>query len=164
MKIKYSTKLIQYLIQSLIVMIVISVLSMIALQYTVSQGRTRLAISFMAKYHVYVINRIQEEYFLKHKKFANSIEELKSGIQFENPDYDYSTTATNGVSYSYGITKKQDSRSFIGAVFKIPAANKSEITTIAILCKNEQSGNIIPPQSILKKGFPICRAGTTEVK
>jgi prepilin-type N-terminal cleavage/methylation domain-containing protein len=158
------------IIEFFVVIIIFGILAVIALPSLIYYPPESKASE--AGTYVRAMNRGQEVYFMKSQdgKFSNSISKLGIGIQEETKRYRYYTKALPNTAFSYGIAKRKYSeddwlnkrpiKSFVGAVFVIPTTQKEE-SIKSIVCKNDQPGNIIPSQPILKNDVPNCALGTT---
>ncbi len=110
-----------------------------------------------AKTYIGTMNRGQQAYFLEKNTFANSVESLDIGITTQTFNYNYSIRATKMAVFQYGIARNETLKSYVGGVFVIPStANKSEPTTISILCEAFHSGLTPPNTPTLVKGIPTC--------
>ncbi|MBK1987231.1 type IV pilin-like G/H family protein [Sphaerospermopsis aphanizomenoides BCCUSP55] len=116
------------------------------------------------KQYTRAINRHQEAYFLEKNKFTNSLAELQLGIESQTTNHNYSIKTRQTSAYTYGIARNQNIKSAVGGVFIIPAKEKTETTTISILCINDKPGIITPPEPLFNNGVPSCPVGTTTVQ
>ncbi len=124
-----------------------------------------------AKQNVGAMNRAQQAYYLENKAFSNSLQSLGLGIQPQTKNYVYSTRATKMAAFSYGISKKgtNDTKSYVGAVFVVPATNldrkvdKKEMTTVDIVCEAISPGNTRPTAPTLQKGVATCGSDTKDL-
>lgn len=124
-----------------------------------------------AKSNIGAMNRAQQVYFLEKNTFTNSVVETGVGIQTQTVNYDYSVRATKTAVFNYGILrqKKQNLKSYVGAVFVVPAtnldskANKEEKITIGILCETIKPGSMTPSAPTLVKGVLTCSADTQDL-
>jgi len=119
-----------------------------------------------AKKNIGSMNRGQQAYFLEKNALANSFATLGIGINTQTVNYNYSIRATNASILHYGIARKQDIKSYVGGVFVVPigTANKSEMTTIGVLCEALRSGSATPTAPTLVKDIPTCGAGTKKLQ
>ncbi|WP_309228843.1 type IV pilin-like G/H family protein [Microcoleus sp. FACHB-831] len=89
----------------------------------------------------------------------------------QTKSFTYSTHTTGKVAFNYGISRKDNLKSYVGAVFlvKVPseidrnAANK-EMTPIAIMCEADSRGTTRPADPIYNNGEPACGSGTKMMK
>ncbi len=124
-----------------------------------------------AKQNVGAMNRAQQAYYLEKKAFSNSFESLGLGLRTQTTNYVYSTRATKMAAFSYGISKKgtKDTKSYVGAVFVVPATNldrkvdKKQMTTVDILCEAISPGNTRPTAPTLQKGVATCGSDTKDL-
>jgi type IV pilus assembly protein PilA len=171
--------------QVLLAFIIILIAFAIALPSFIVQTSPELKL-FEGKRYVSTMNRGQQAYFLENKKFAHSLKESNLGITMHTTNYNYSIKTVKDSVYNYGIARTENFQSYIGGVFILPnykdletkivttwgiitvpanpAQEKTEMTTISILCINDKSGTIIPPEPIFKNGIPSCGVGTTQLK
>ena len=138
---------------------------MISLPALVSCGGTK-GKQAEAKQNIGSMNRGQQAYFLEKNALANSFATLGIGINTQTVNYNYSIRATNASTLHYGISRKQDIKSYVGGVFVVPigTANKSEMTTIGVLCEALRSGSATPTAPTLVKDIPTCGAGTKKLQ
>ncbi|AFZ20234.1 serine/threonine protein kinase [Allocoleopsis franciscana PCC 7113] len=83
-----------------------------------------------------IINRAQQSYFLKHQKFADSVQTLAIGMKNPTENYEYSTHATPLAVFNYATSRNKEVTSYVGGVF-LESGNegKDELVTIAIACE-----------------------------
>ncbi|MBK1987232.1 hypothetical protein A0J48_006735 [Sphaerospermopsis aphanizomenoides BCCUSP55] len=88
------------------------------------------------------------------------------GIKSQTLHYNYFIKTTKTSAYSYGIPRSQNNKSVIGGVFIVPAQEKSEMTTVAIVCESNLSANkeIAVPIYDHENGLATCGAGTKELR
>ncbi len=155
------------IVELIIVIIIISVVSAIALPSFLNCGvKSR---STEARIMVGAMNRAQQAYFLENKgKFAKSIPDLDIGITSETKNYKYSANVTAEAVFNYGIAKqeyvdvgwfnKQPLQSYVGAVFMVPNAKKSsaESQTVAVLCQSKFPTTQPPAKPSYQNGIPTC--------
>lgn len=140
-----------------------------------------------AKTYLGSINRVQQGYFLEKQTFAASLPALELGIQAKTDNYRYSIVTTPDAAFVYGISRKDNIRSYVGAVFVIPGSlpPKSQTTTsqaptpdsstkpskpskseslpadtVSITCQMVERGEKHPPTPTYQNGQPLCPAGT----
>ena len=112
---------------------------------------------------IFIINGLQERFFIKKHSFADSFNDLKVGIfedkWYEDDWYIYSIRATHRVAFNYMIPKKQNLKSYVGAVFAVFEADE-KLTILSIRCKAKSSGIIQPADPIYRAGNLVCGEGT----
>ena len=152
------------LVELIIVLMIIGILSAIALPSFL--GCSNKAKQSEAKQYISSMNRAQQAYFAEKGAFSNSINPLGIGIKTETTNYNYSAIATKNAAFSYGVSRSNNLRSYVGAVFLLPvsqAANDAK-TTVSILCEtNTFERNTQPPNPIIENDVPVCAAGSSEV-
>jgi hypothetical protein len=127
------------------------------------------AMEYEAKQYVSIMNYVQPAYFAENSAFATSVNSLQIGLKNETKYYKYSVWATQKKAFSYGVSKENKLKSYVGGVFLVPAkdinpnAAKDEIKTISILCKADEPGTIKPATPTYQNGNLVCGTGTTEV-
>ncbi len=72
------------------------------------------------RHFIGAINRGQTAFWLENGKLAQKIPDLQLGITTETRRYAYKMRSTPTVAYHYGISKQEDAKNFIGAVFILP--------------------------------------------
>lgn len=83
-----------------------------------------------------IINRAQQSYFLKHHKFADSVQALAIGIKNQTENYEYSTRVTPLAVLNYATSRNKEVTSYVGGVFLESAKEGTdELVTIAIACE-----------------------------
>ncbi|MEQ8465474.1 type IV pilin-like G/H family protein [Coleofasciculus sp. E1-EBD-02] len=119
------------------------------------------------KQYIGSMNRAQQAYYLDEQKFSGNIPDLGLGIKTETESYTYSTQITDNAAFNYGISRKDNVRSYVGGVFVVPAtdvdAASDEITTVAILCEADTPGSIKPVVPTYQNGELACGEGTTDL-
>ncbi|WP_330483875.1 type IV pilin-like G/H family protein [Tumidithrix elongata] len=123
-----------------------------------------------ARTYVGSLNKGQQAYFTENSKFGSNIDVLGVGLKTDTgKNYIYSTRVATVKSakeqsvFNYGISKKADYRSYVGAVFLSQVTASSDVTTLAILCEANAPGDTKPPDPIVKNGIPTCGANTQPV-
>lgn len=111
------------------------------------------------------INRAQQANFEEKKVFANSFEALGLGIATQTVNYNYSIRTNKTATFQYGVSRHKNIKSYVGGVFVVPATttNKSESTTVSIVCEAVKSGSTTPIAPRLIKNIPTCDAGTKDL-
>lgn len=118
-----------------------------------------------AKTYVGSINRAQQANFEEKKVFANSMEATGISLNAQTMNYNYSIQATKTATFQYGISRQENIKSYVGGVFVVPAntTNKSESTTVSILCEALKSGSTTPIAPTLVKNIPTCGNDTKDL-
>jgi serine/threonine protein kinase len=122
-----------------------------------------------AKHYLSSMNRAQQAYYIEKNAFTNSIQELGIGINSQTVNYNYSVEATPKAVFNYGVSRQDNLKSYVGAVFVVPAANSSlsatenEMTTVAIMCEANSRGTARPSAPIYQKSGPACSLGTKKL-
>ncbi len=155
------------IIEWLIAFLVLGILGAIALPSLTSC--TNKAKQAEAKNNIVALNRAQQAYFLEYQKFTTDMAEL--GVSIKNPsiNYSYSIRATKNAVFNYAISRKGNNKSYVGAVFAVPATNldpkadKKEMITVAIACEAIRLGTTQPAAPTLQKGIPTCSEGTKDL-
>ena len=114
-----------------------------------------------AKQYVSSMNKGQQAYFAENSDFAISIDALGLGMKTETTNYKYSLHSTKQAAFNYGVSKQKTEKSYVGAVFLVPA--KDGRYTTSILCESDDSGTIEPAEPTYQHGKVICGKGTTAV-
>ncbi len=122
-----------------------------------------------AKQNIGAMNRAQQAYFLDNNTFAKSVVDAGIGIKTQTVNYNYSVRATKTAAFQYGIARHKTQKSYVGGVFAVPAinvdstANKTEMTTVGIVCEALNPGSTTPTTPTLVKGVPTCGANTKDL-
>ncbi|MGL5064280.1 MAG: type IV pilin-like G/H family protein [Microcoleus sp.] len=125
-----------------------------------------------AKQYVSLMNRSQQAEFAENGAFSDYIPDLELSIKTGTNGtkwYNYSTLATKQAAFNYGVSKQEEVKSYVGAVFLVPAkkvdrkAAKDRMTTTSILCETDDRSTIKTAEPIYQNGKVICGKGTTEV-
>jgi type II secretory pathway pseudopilin PulG len=122
-----------------------------------------------AKQNIGAMNRAQQAYFLDNNTFAKSVVDAGIGIKTQTVNYNYSVRATKTAAFQYGIARHKTQKSYVGGVFAVPAinvdptANKTETTTVGIVCEAINPGSTTPTTPTLVKGVPTCGANTKDL-
>jgi hypothetical protein len=120
--------------------------------------------------YVSSMSKGQQAHFAEKGDFTNSIDALGISIKPETANYKYSIRATDKAAFHYGVSKQAKLKSYVGAVFVVPAkeidanAAKDEITTTFILCEAESPGTIKPAEPTYQNGKVACAKGTTDLR
>jgi type IV pilus assembly protein PilA len=127
------------------------------------------AMEYEAKQYVSIMNHVQPAYFAENSAFATSVNGLQIGLKNETKYYKYSVFGTPKKAVTYGLSKENKLKNYVGGVFMVPAkdinpnAGKDEIKTISILCEADEPGTIKPAEPTYQNGNLACGTGTTEV-
>jgi type II secretory pathway pseudopilin PulG len=122
-----------------------------------------------ARVYISSMNKGQEAYFVEESVFSTSAKALGIGIKTETTNYKYSLMTTKKATFNYGVSKQIYLKSYVGAVFVIPAtkvdsnSSKNKITTTSILCQADSAGTIKPPEPTNQNGKIACATGTIEL-
>jgi hypothetical protein len=128
--------------------------------WTLSSIKTPAELDVEARAYLGSINRSQQAFFLENSRFASTLEdlqwyEIESGVA-----YDYSVQGNDRFAIQYGISRRDDLKSYVGAV----TLNRvgGEYTTTSILCENLQLGPFRPaaPSVLGENQPPVCAPGT----
>jgi type IV pilus assembly protein PilA len=113
-----------------------------------------------AKQYAGSMNRAQQAKYAEDGAFSNSLTALGLGIKAQTTIYNYSAIATKTAAFSYAVSRSNNLRSYVGAVFLVTVSPYNEKTTKAILCAANSSGKTQPPNPIIENGVPVCATGT----
>lgn len=124
-----------------------------------------------AKSYVGAMNRAQQAYHLETQTFSNSFKSLGLGIESQTLNYNYSIRTTKTAAFNYGLSrqKTKDLKSYVGAVFVVPATNldpkadQKETETVGILCEVISPSNTRPADPTLQNGVPTCSSDTRDI-
>jgi hypothetical protein len=125
-----------------------------------------------AKQNIGAMNRAQQAYFIDKNTFAKSVVDAGIGIQTQTVNYNYSVRATKTAAFQYGIARHKTQKSYVGGVFAVPAINvnpaanktdKTEMTTVGIVCEALNPGSTTPTAPTLVKGVPTCGSNTRDL-
>jgi type IV pilus assembly protein PilA len=105
------------------------------------------------------MNRAQQAFLLDSGRFSDTIEPLGLGPLPPPLRYEYSVQASAGFTLQYGIARRADLKSYVGAV-SISGTISSSESTFSILCENDQPGPIRPPKPVIFPNGIACTAGT----
>ena len=145
-------------------LIILVILAAIALP-ELGRCRPYKAMQTEAKLYVSSMNKGQQAKYAENGAFSNSITALGLGIKTQTPNYNYSAIATKNTAFSYGVSRSNNLRSYVGAVFLVPdsQAAKNKKTTVSILCETTSPGKTQPPNPIFQNGDFACSHGTVAV-
>ena len=127
------------------------------------------AMEYEAKQYVSIMNHVQPAYSAENSAFATSVNGLHIGLKNETKYYKHSVLATQEKAFSYGISKENKLKSYVGGVFMVPAkdinqnAAKDEIKTASIFCEADEPGTMKPAEPTYQNGNIVCAKGTTQV-
>jgi type IV pilus assembly protein PilA len=119
-----------------------------------------------AKQYLSSMNRAQQAKYAEDGAFSNSITALGLGIKTQTTNYNYSIIATKDAAFSYGVSRSNNLRSYVGAVLFVgsvsPGTNNKK-TTVSILCEANSPGKTqLPNPTLLHDAF-VCGDGTVAV-
>ncbi|CAN1210647.1 General secretion pathway protein H [Tumidithrix helvetica PCC 7403] len=154
MKSEFKAKLLQHLlnmkdsekgftlIELLVVIVIIGILAAIAVPVFFSQ--TSKAKQSEARTYVASLNKGQQAYYAEKTRFGTSIDVLGVGISTNTTNYTYDSSTTgvgiNVTALSNAYSKFTPLRSYAGVVSLSSIAGSSDVTSLAILCENNQPG------------------------
>ncbi|MEG3860140.1 type IV pilin-like G/H family protein [Microcoleus sp. herbarium12] len=149
------------IIEFFVVVIIIGILAQIALPSFLYCGNK--AKHSEAKQYAGSMNRAQQAKYAEKGSFSNSVNDLGLGIKTQTTNYNYSTVATKNAAFSYGVSRSNNLRSYVGAVFLVTVSPYNEKTTVPILCEATSFGKIQLPNPIVQNDVPVCAAGSSVV-
>lgn len=115
-----------------------------------------------AKLFVESMNKAQQAYYAENGTFTDSVEKLGIGIRVKTPNYNYSIFLSDRAVFNYGISRKPELKSYVGAVF-LEGDESSEYYTNKILCVAKVGGPIKPAKPTNKNGVIACGDETVVV-
>lgn len=135
-----------------------------AMKTSCQEAQAQAAIA-EAREYVNLINSGQQATFLETNKFATSIEALQYGIPKETDNYTYSlTTQTANFSAVQAIAKSETGVSVVGATAAMTYPGEDYPTTISIMCKSSEAGQLPnPPIFDANARSLTCAPGTEEL-
>lgn len=130
-------------------------------------GNTAKTKQTEAKQYVSSMNRAQQAYYLESGKFVTrdrkkGWDKLGIGIKTETNNYIYSFQGRDNAVFNYGISKRDDLKSYVGAVFVVSDA-KGEVTTQAIICESNFAMPISLNEPTYENGAIACGSGTKNI-
>jgi type IV pilus assembly protein PilA len=149
------------IIDFFVVVIIIGILAHIALPSFLYCGNK--AKHSEAKQYAGSMNRAQQAYFADKGAFSNSVNDLGLGIKTQTTNYNYSIGATKNAAFSYAVSRSNNIRSYVGAVFLVTVSPYNDKTTVPILCEATSFGKTQPPNPVIENDVPVCAAGSSEV-
>ncbi|MEE3716873.1 type IV pilin-like G/H family protein [Tumidithrix elongata RA019] len=178
MKSEFKVKFLQYLlsrkdsekgftlIELLVVVIIIGVLAAIALPAFFNQ--TAKAKQSEARTYVGSLNKGQQAYYSEKSRFAPNLDVLGVGIKTTTTNFSYTSSAinstggTNATALSEALSQLPALRSYAGVVSLSLVAGSSDVTSLAILCENNQpgAGGVSANGGTLPNNAQGCGAGT----
>jgi Type IV pilin-like G and H, putative len=131
-------------------------------EWTLSSSFTPAELEVEGKQAVGTLTRTQQVYYLENNRFATTLADLGSYIQPSTFAYDYSTQATDRLAVQYGVSRRSDLRSYVGAAAIINIPTNGDFTSTAVVCENIKPGPFQPAPPILSGNGQalICAAGT----
>ncbi len=132
-------------------------------EWSISSNATAEQLNSEGKMYVGTMNRAQQGYLMETNRFASTVDELGLGIPDSTIAYNYSLDAKPKFTLQYGISRRNDVKSYVGIV-ELTTFGFDD-TTIAVLCENNVPGPIRPAAPILLGGgqAPVCAAGTQQI-
>ncbi len=120
-----------------------------------------------AKHYVSAMNKAQQVY---HTEFTNFVtqdnqkgwDKLGIGIRNETKNYKYSFYGNNKAVFSYGISKQEELKSYVGGVFLVPD-KRGKKRTPTIICESNYPGAVFPPAPIYQNGELKCGEDTRKI-
>jgi Type IV pilin-like G and H, putative len=133
-------------------------------EWTLSSIATPAESEIEAKQTIGMLVRSQQAYYLENNRFATNFDEFGRNIRPSNFAYDYSIQATDRFAVQYGVSRRSDLKSYVGAA-AIIAIIGGDFTSTAIVCENIKPGPFLPAPPILSDNGQalICAAGTESV-
>lgn len=122
------------LIELLVVIIIIGILSAIALPSFLNQANK--ARQAEAATYVGSMNRGQQTYYLKHRRFAPTRNDLELGIPATTDNYTYDSVGNANQALSTASPRGNDLKGYAGRAW-LGTADDGTATTKAILCEGE---------------------------
>ena len=123
-----------------------------------------------AKQDIQFMNRFQETYYQKNNIFSNSmtdITELHSEISTQTETHNYSTQANAWAAFNYGLSRRDDLKSYVGGVFVPVDQNQSQLSRdsglASILCEANSPGRTKLNEPFYNNGVLTCPPGTTKM-
>jgi hypothetical protein len=121
-----------------------------------------------ARSYTTTLNKGQQAFFIEKNRFSSSVEDLGIGIKTETDNYSYKVRVFDDKRVQImGIAKKDDLKSYTGAVFVLRVRNTLDVGTIAILCESDHSTKDTPPIPTASSEYIdaklSCPSGYTQV-
>jgi hypothetical protein len=127
--------------------------------WTLSSIKTPAELDVEARAYLGSINRSQQAYYLENSRFSSSLEELQRYDIESIVAYEYSVQGNDQFAIQYGISRRDDLKSYVGAVTLNNIGD--EYTTTSILCENLQLGPSRPAApTVLEGNQLVCAPGT----
>jgi type II secretory pathway pseudopilin PulG len=132
--------------------------------WSLSSIKTPAELDVEVRAYLGAINRSQQAYFLENSRFASTLEDLQRYDIDSTIAYDYSVQGNEQFAIQYGVSRRSDLKSYVGAVTLNQVGY--EYTTTSILCENLQLGPFRPAAPIILGGnlSPVCAPGTQLVE
>jgi len=151
----------QRTINIVVVQYVVLFLAAIVLPSMLSQVNTTSHKVLEGKQNVGSMNRAQQAYFLETNEFADSVAELGIGIKTQTENYEYSIRATPLTAFNYGVSRKDDLKSYVAGVFLTSADEATgEIVAVTTICQTESPGTKRPAEPIVRGNIVECAPNT----
>jgi type IV pilus assembly protein PilA len=183
MKSEFKAKLLQHmldkkgsekgftLIELLVVIIIIGILAAIALPSFLNQSNK--AKQSEAKTYVGSLGKGQQAYFTEKNRFGSDINILGIGIKTGTVNYSYDSSATAAYSSanvsanaatSKGAPNSVALRGYAGMVQLNSISSTSDVTSLAILCEQNQAGASVPQDPVAQSfNGPSCNTNQQAV-
>ncbi len=136
-----------------------------------AQGSNRSTKAYETEGKTYVasMNRSQQAYYLENNHFSKTLPGWMGTVP-KSKNYDFSTQVQGKYVINYGISRRSDLRSYVGAV-GVGQNLKTEDITYSVLCENNKPGKIRPLAPSFaafdgKNNKPLakCTAGTVKMR
>ena len=116
----------------------------------------------VAKKAINLIQKSQQEYYLKHKKFANTLEELKVNIPSEQAkNHNFMMKNQGNKVYIYGTLKDKNLTENGVKSLAMLVFIKPDKTINTLMCQSLNFKNQQIPEPIIIKGEAVCAPDTT---
>jgi hypothetical protein len=113
------------------------------------------------KQNVGAMNRAQQAYFLENNEFADSVAKVGVGIKTQTKNYEYLIHATPLTAFEYGVSRKDNLKSYVGGVFLTPDLEvKGEILTPTIICETKSPSTKRPAEPMVRGNVVECPPNT----
>ena len=174
MKVKSSPRYLQPFLQEnwnkgmttlelLLIILVITIVGAIVLPVIFRNreaANTRTILQQEVESNIDAMRDTQQNHYLNKNTFTNSLKDLKISSANQTENYEYLVQKTEKSAFLYGLSRKADLKSYVGAVF--PGASKRTLT-VTILCKANSPGIEQIANPTYENGVIACGAGTQEL-